>query len=121
MLYLYDHSLHRQLAHKHIVAFYGVAIDVRNHKLLSLELVFDLCTGSLKNHIFKNDNCIPWKNASAVADTLQWTKQILDALEFVHGEEVVHRDLKLDNILVSYPAEIKYTCLTLLTLRMSSI
>ena len=112
VLYLYDHSLHRQLAHKHIVAFHGVAINVRNHELLSLKLVFDLCTGSLKNYIFKNDNCIPWKTASAVADTLQWTKQILDALEFIHGEELVHRDLKLDNILVSYPAEIKYTRLT---------
>ena len=96
-------------------------MEVHNHKLLSLELVFDLCTGSLKNHIFKNDNCVPWKTASAMTNTLQWTKQILDALEFIHGEEVVHRYLKLDNILVSYPAVLKYTLLTLSTLRMFSI
>ena len=76
-------------------------MHVQNHKLLSLELVFDLCTGSLKNLIFKNDRCISWKTASAMADTLQWTKQILDALEFMHSKNVVHRDLKLDNILVS--------------------
>ena len=76
-------------------------MKVRNHKLLSLELVFDLCTASLKNHIFEKDNCIPWKTATAMADTLQWTKQILDALEFMHSKKVVHRDLKLENILVS--------------------
>ena len=96
-------------------------MKVLNHKLLSLELVFDLCTGSLKHHIFKNDNCIPWKTASAAADTLQWTKQILDALEFIHGLKVVHRDLTLDNILVSYSAILKYTPLTLSTLRMFGI
>ncbi len=81
-------------------------MNVHNHKLLSLELVFDLCTGSLKNHIFKNDKYIPWKTASAVANTLQWTKQILDALEFIHSKNVIHRDLKLDNVLVSFLAEI---------------
>ena len=96
-------------------------MNVHYNKLLSLELVFDFCTGSLKNLIFKNEKCIPWKTASAVAVTLQWTEQILDALEFIHGKKVVHRDLKLDNILVSYQAEIKYSRLTLLTLRMFSI
>ena len=78
-------------------------MNVDNRTLVSLDLVFKLYTGSLKNHIFRNDNCIPWKTASAVADTLKWTKQILDALEFIHSKKVVHRDLKLDNILVSTP------------------
>ena len=85
-----------------------MAINVQNHELLSLALVFDLCTRSLKNHIFKNDECIPWKTASAAANTFQWTKQILDALEFMHSKDVVHRDLKLENILVSLPSSNKY-------------
>ena len=78
-----------------------MAINVQNHELLSLALVFDLCTRSLKDHIFKNVECIPWKTASAAANTFQWTKQILDALEFMHSKNVAHRDLKLENILVS--------------------
>ncbi|KAL9963714.1 hypothetical protein ACROYT_G027248 [Oculina patagonica] len=105
--FLREADMLKDLEHKHIVFFYGVAMNVRNHKLLSLELVFDLCTGSLKNHIFKNDKCIPWKTVSAVADTLQWTKQILDALEFIHSKDVIHRDLKLDNILISRHEHIK--------------
>ena len=98
----YNHSSHsRQLKHKHIIAFYGVAIEVDNRKLLSVALVFELCPGSLKSHIFGNDSRIPWKTPKAAADTFRWTWQILDALEFIHSKNIVHRDLKLDNILVS--------------------
>ncbi|KAL9963713.1 hypothetical protein ACROYT_G027246 [Oculina patagonica] len=105
--FLREADMLKQLEHKHIVFFYGVVMNVHNHKLLSLELVFDLCTGSLKNHIFKNDKCIPWKTASAVGDTVQWAKQILDALEFIHSKDVIHQDLKLDNILMSTHEHIK--------------
>ncbi|KAL9963718.1 hypothetical protein ACROYT_G027252 [Oculina patagonica] len=105
--FLQEADMLKQLEHKHIVAFYGVAMNVRNYKLLSLELVFDLCTGSLRDHIFKNNECIPWKTVRALADTLQWTKQILDALEFIHSKNAVHRDLKLDNILISSDNHIK--------------
>lgn len=76
-------------------------MKVKDHKLLSLELVFELCIGSLKNHIFRNERHTPWKTLEAVTNAFKWTKQILDALEFIHGKNIVHRDLKLDNILVS--------------------
>ena len=92
---------YRQLQHKYIVEFYGVVVDVHNHKLSSLALVFELCNGNLRNHIFKNKTCIPWKTASAASVTCQWSKAILDAMEFIHSKNIVHRDLKLDNVLVS--------------------
>ena len=76
-------------------------MKVENYRLQSLALVFERCNDSLKNHIFKNEMCKPWKTRKAVARTLQWSKQILDALEFIHGMAMVHRDLKLDNVLVS--------------------
>ena len=79
-------------------------MEVHEHRLSSLGLVFQLCIDSLKNYIFKNEKRIPWKTKTAAALTFQWSKQILDALEFIHSKEIVHRDLKLDNVLVSEPA-----------------
>ena len=76
-------------------------MNVENYSLLSLALVFERCNDSLKNHIFRNETCKPWKTKNALANTLKWSKQILDALEFIHGLSMVHRDLKLDNVLVS--------------------
>ena len=79
-------------------------MEVHKHSLSSLGLVFKLYTGSLKNYIFKNEERIPWKTKTAAALTFQWSNQILDALEFIHSKEIVHRNLKLDNVLVSEPA-----------------
>ena len=76
-------------------------MEFHKHSLSSLGLVFELCTDSLKNYIFKDEKHIPWKTKKAAALTFQWSKQILDALEFIHSKEIVHRDLKLDNVLVS--------------------
>ena len=76
-------------------------MDVKERQLVSLVLVFDLCSRSLDKQIFENDEYIPWNTAGAAAVIVPWAKQILDALEFIHSQNVVHRDLKLANILVS--------------------
>ena len=82
--------------------FYGVVMDVQDNQLRSLALVFELCKASLKNHIFKNEENKPWKTNSAAIITCRWGVEILDALEFIHNKKIVHRDLKLDNVLVSH-------------------
>ena len=82
--------------------FYGVVMDVQDNQLRSLALVFELCKASLKNHIFKNEENKPWKTNSAAIITCRWGVEILDALEFIHSKKIVHRDLKLENVLVSH-------------------
>ena len=82
--------------------FYGVVMDVQDNQLRFLALVFELCKASLKNHIFKNEENKPWRTNSAAIITCRWAVEILDALEFIHSKKIVHRDLKLDNVLVSH-------------------
>ena len=82
--------------------FYGVVMDVQDNQLRFLALVFELCKASLKNHIFKNEENKPWRTNSAAIITCRWGVEILDALEFIHNKKIVHRDLKLDNVLVSH-------------------
>ncbi|PFX15339.1 Mitogen-activated protein kinase kinase kinase 12 [Stylophora pistillata] len=55
-------------------------------------------------HIFRQKSIIPSEPSSSVTatrDVIGWAKDIADALEYIHGQGIVHRDLKLENILLS--------------------
>ena len=54
-------------------------------------------------HIFRYEGNIPGKSSTATAarDVIGWAKDIANALEYIHRQGIVHRDLKLENILVS--------------------
>ena len=65
-------------------------------------LVMEKCKENLKSRIFNNPECIPGKsgNPSVVNKVCHWVKQITAALAYMHRQGIVHRDLKLENILV---------------------
>ena len=65
-------------------------------------LVLELCKGNLQNHIFKNHHLIPGKlgSADATGNARQWVEEITDALAYIHEQGIVHRDPKLENVLV---------------------
>jgi len=65
-------------------------------------LVMEKCKGNLKNHIFKELKSPPGRseNPTDVLQVCRWVREITDGLAFIHATRVVHRDLKLENILV---------------------
>lgn len=83
-------SIHCLLKHPNIVKYYDTLLDTANDFYIVLEWVakgnlLDFCRlhGSLPD--------------STVQDL---TKQILSALNYIHGHFIVHRDIKCENILV---------------------
>ena len=65
--------------------------------------MMELCKGNLMRHIFLNPTNIPGVPSSTPStdkNTIRWAKEIAIALECIHKQGIVHRDFKLDNILV---------------------
>ena len=95
-------SLCRKLNHPSIVKFSGAALHKEGEQLKAV-LVMELCKENLMRHLFLHKGNIPGKSSTATAakDVIGWAKDIADALEYIHRQGIVHRDLKLENILVS--------------------
>ena len=64
----------------------------------------ELCKENLMRYIFRNRENIPGVSSipsTAERNVIRWAKDIANALNFIHKQGIVHRDLKLENILVS--------------------
>ena len=87
------------LNHPHIVKFYGILLDKETSQTA---LVMEKCKGNLKSHIFSAPESVPGKseNPAVFRDVRRCAKEITDGLAFMHAMGVLHRDLKLENILV---------------------
>ena len=67
-------------------------------------IVLELCKCSLKSLVTYHSEEAPARlfNVPKRTKVLYWALQVLEALEYIHDEGFVHKDLKLDNLLVSY-------------------
>ena len=92
----------RKLRHPYIVKFYGTSL-LWEENSVRIILVLEWCKDDLRSHISKKKELIPGKSRSdnAIRNVYQWVNEIIDALAYIHEQGIVHRDLKLDNILVS--------------------
>ena len=91
----------RKLDHPHIVKFYGTSL-LKKERTTRVILVMEKCRENLKSHFSCYPKAAPAKtaNPAVVRDVCRWAEQITDALAFIHEQGIVHRNLKLEKILV---------------------
>jgi calcium-dependent protein kinase len=85
-------EIQRKLDHPNIVKVFEFHEDEYN-----LYLVMELCTGGELLDSISRVNCL------SEALTATYMKQILSALVYLHSLNIVHRDLKLENMLIEKP------------------
>lgn len=79
-----------QLAHAHLPHIYDYFSDA-DHEYI----VMDLVEGENLHHLVQT------RGAQPEALVLSWTRQILDALVFLHARSVIHRDVKPHNLILT--------------------
>lgn len=89
--------IHRRLIHENIVRAYSHNED-ENFYYLIIDYINN---GNLYHKIIKSGNGLTESQAYL------YFKQILNALEFLHDNNLVHRDLKPENILITNKDKIK--------------
>ncbi len=89
----------RELKHKNIVKLEDVKIT-KNHYYL----VMEYCNGgALSGCLKKYQQKYGTPFSEEIVQYLM--RQIIDAMRYIHNRNIIHRDLKLDNILVSFTSE----------------
>lgn len=96
MKILHETTILKHLNHKNIVKFYET-FESNHHILIIMEYV---SCGDLLSFVRKRS-----KLSESVARYI--FRQIIDALNYMHSKGVIHRDIKLDNILIDLNNTIK--------------
>jgi polo-like kinase 1 len=89
-------KLHRSLRHRNIVAFRDVFEDSEN-----VYIVLEYCQNNTLKELVKRRKRITEYEAQV------YMLQMVKALQFIHRNSIVHRDLKLGNILVNNSMQLK--------------
>ena len=93
----------RKLDHPNVVKVYGTSLlKEKDRDSVRMILVMEKCKGNLGSRIFKHPESVPGKtdDPGVVREAFRWVEGITDALAYIHEQGIVHRDLKLENILV---------------------
>lgn len=83
-----------QLRHPHIVQLYDFDISADGYYYIVMEFIAGESLGTRLAKLGKQKTRLPQAQVQRIVD------QVLDALAHVHAREIIHRDIKPDNILL---------------------
>ncbi len=89
----------RKLMHPNIMALIEIRGKQKDNFWTEVYMIFEYCTGGTLGDRLQ-------KPSSKELD-IKWMRQLAHAIRYIHGLALVHRDLKLDNILLSANDNIK--------------
>ncbi|MFQ5798564.1 MAG: serine/threonine protein kinase, partial [Bacteroidota bacterium] len=95
--FLHEAQALSSLNHPHIATIYDVE-EAGEHKFIALELIEG---GTLKQKVKHRQ--LP------LGQVLEYAIQIAEALAYAHKREIVHRDIKTDNMMMTSEGQIKIT------------
>ena len=92
-------AIMRELNHKNIVKLEDVKITKKHYYL-----VMEYCNGgSLSDCLNKYQELYNKTFSEEIVQYLM--RQIIQGLKYIHNKNIIHRDLKLDNILVNFDSD----------------
>lgn len=89
-------QVHKRLRHRHIVEFFDHFEDDQQ-----IYILLELCEGATLDRYVKEHRYLTEEKARP------WFAQLLDGVEYIHSQLVIHRDLKLSNLFVSQQGKLK--------------
>jgi len=106
-------KLHRMLKHKHIVEFENFFEDKDN-----VYILMEMCHNKVGyQKIFWNTLMVPFTQSMvellksrtrlSEEEVRYYMLQVLDAVQHMHNQRIIHRDLKLGNLFLNKDLEIK--------------
>ncbi|KAF9162694.1 hypothetical protein DFQ26_003299 [Actinomortierella ambigua] len=102
-------ALLQRLQYRHIIQFYGV---LRQDNEISL--ITDFAEGGSLNDAIQDSRVADWRVKERIA------QEIANGLAYIHHEDIIHRDLKSDNVLLSEHMRVKLCDFGLAVVKKSS-
>ncbi|XP_059146035.1 serine/threonine-protein kinase PLK1-like [Physella acuta] len=89
-------QLQKNLKHRHVVEFNSYFEDDSN-----VYIILENCSRKSLVHVLKHRKCL------TEPEVRYYLRQLVDGVDYIHGNQIIHRDLKLGNMLLNSDMELK--------------